>query len=317
MRGRYRDLWQTSGSPAGNTRRAPFCALNGACSRVAPAIPERLGQNCVPPGHLAVYYGPWLRVKLAGNLDSLEKECMAAADYRLGLDLGTNSIGWCAVQLDEAGNPSGVLGAGVRILTPNEEAGRDPQSKATLAATRRAARSARRRRDRFVRRRARLVQVLVNAGLLPEDRKSAARLHRLDPYWLRAAALDQRLEPYEIGRALFHLNQRRGFKSNRVTDVGDDEKGAVRAGATALEAKLVVDQARTLGELLARLNGRDKLGRRLKGTDSARAPRSVRFRPSTQGARNSTPASSRSGQFVSDPAPKAPGTPTTSTRRGR
>lgn len=73
--------------------------------------------------------------------------------YRLGSDLGTNSIGWCAVTLDSKGTPNGILDAGVRILTPNEEAGRDPQSKQSLAANRRAARSMRRRRDRYLRRR--------------------------------------------------------------------------------------------------------------------------------------------------------------------
>ena len=54
--------------------------------------------------------------------------------YRLGLDLGTNSIGWCAVELDAAGGPKGILASGVRILTPNDEAGRDPQSKACVCA---------------------------------------------------------------------------------------------------------------------------------------------------------------------------------------
>ena len=36
--------------------------------------------------------------------------------YRLGLDLGTNSIGWAAVNLDDRGNPCGVLGLGARIF---------------------------------------------------------------------------------------------------------------------------------------------------------------------------------------------------------
>ncbi len=49
--------------------------------------------------------------------------------YRLGLDLGTNSIGWCALKLDGEGKPNGVLASGVRLLTPNQEAGRDPQSR--------------------------------------------------------------------------------------------------------------------------------------------------------------------------------------------
>ena len=140
--------------------------------------------------------------------------------YRLGLDMGANSIGWCAVRLDAAGNPSGVLDAGVldvgvRILTPNEEAGRGPQSKSSLAAARRLARGQRRCRNRFVRRRDRLMEVLVRARLMPEDAKERKALEALNPYWLRREALDCRLEPGEIGRELFHLNQRRRFKSNR------------------------------------------------------------------------------------------------------
>ena len=35
---------------------------------------------------------------------------------------------------------------------------------------------------------------------------------------LRARGLDENLAPHELGRALFHLNQRRGFKSNRRAD---------------------------------------------------------------------------------------------------
>lgn len=206
--------------------------------------------------------------------------------YRLGLDMGSNSIGWCAVRLDEEDRPCGVLDAGVRILTPNDEAGRDPQSKQSLAAGRRAARSMRRRRDRFVRRRERLMEVLVKAGLLPDDRDERKKLERIDPYWLRAAALDQRLELSEFGRALFHLNQRRGFQSNRLAGNEDDDRGAVRQGAQALESRLEREGVRTVGELLARWHGRDRYGRRQKDGGTWRAPHAVRFRPTTQGARN-------------------------------
>ena len=211
--------------------------------------------------------------------------------YRLGLDLGSNSIGWCAVKLapDEGHSekspryrPSGVLDAGVRVLTPNEEAGRDPQSKASLAADRRAARSARRRRDRFVRRQKYLMQTLVDAGLMPTDETERKVLEKLDPYWLRAAALDERLEPYELGRAIFHLGQRRGFKSNRLADADDNEKSAMKTGMRALDDKLKETGARTLGEFLARRHRRDKHGNRV----SDAAPESVRFRPTAQGAKN-------------------------------
>ena len=202
--------------------------------------------------------------------------------YRLGLDMGANSIGWCAVRLDADGNPVGVLDAGVRILTPNEEAGRDPQSKASLAAARRLARGQRRRRNRFVRRRDRLMDMLVNAGLMPEDAKARKVLEALDPYWLRREALDRRLEPGEIGRALFHLNQRRGFKSNRIADSENDEKSAMKQGVKALEARLASEGARTLGEFLAGQHGRDRLGRRGKGEKA----QPVRFRPEAKGGKN-------------------------------
>src|SRR3546814_17068856 len=69
--------------------------------------------------------------------------------------------------------------------------------------------------------------------------------------------LDERLEPHEIGRALFHLNQRRGFKSNRRAErkSGDDkESGKIATGANALDIEMQEDGARTYGEFLAGRN---------------------------------------------------------------
>lgn len=219
-----------------------------------------------------------------------------APKYRLGLDLGTNSIGWCAVLLDGDGAPCGVLDGGVRILTPNEAAGRDPQSKQSLSADRRAARAMRRRRDRFLRRQKRLMETLIGAGLMPADESERKALEKLDPYWLRAAALDERLDLYEIGRAIFHLNQRRGFFSNRIADADESEKSAMKAGMRALEVALNEAKARTLGEFLARRHGRDRAGHRLDGLgrrlgrkngngSPASRPEGVRFRPHAQGNR--------------------------------
>ncbi|MEW5425084.1 type II CRISPR RNA-guided endonuclease Cas9 [Amorphus sp. 3PC139-8] len=214
--------------------------------------------------------------------------------WRLGLDLGTNSIGWCAVELATTGagerggtgyRPVGILDLGVRILTPNEEAGRDPQSKQSLAADRRTARAMRRRRDRFQRRQKRLMGLLVHAGLMPASVTDRKALEKLDPYWLRAAALREPLALHEIGRAIFHLNQRRGSKSNRIADAGDGEKGATKEGMKALRAALQEENARTLGELLARRHARDKFGNRLKAGDGHMTPQTVRFRPRTEGAK--------------------------------
>jgi len=74
-----------------------------------------------------------------------------------------------------------------------------------------------------------------------------------DPYELRAGALDRALTPYELGRALFHLNQRRGFKSNRKAErkaVDDKEGGKIADGAKALDAAMEAADARTYGEFL-------------------------------------------------------------------
>ena len=165
--------------------------------------------------------------------------------YRLGLDLGTNSIGWAAVQLDHGGEPCGLLDIGVRIFPD----GRDATSEASNAVQRRVARGQRRRRDRYLSRRNRLMQALVSCGLMPDDAAARKELEKqLDPYALRARALDQRLEAFELGRALFHLDQRRGFKSNRKAGDNKEEDGQVRTAINKLSQRIRESGARTLGE---------------------------------------------------------------------
>ena len=147
---------------------------------------------------------------------------------RLGLDIGTNSIGWCLYDGDS------IRDIGVRIFSD----GRDPKSGASLAVDRRDARAMRRRRDRYVRRRSALLEALIDTGLMPADAQDAKALAGCDPYAQRAAALDGALSPHLLGRALFHLNQRRGFKSNRKAErkAGDDKEGGkIAGGAKALD----------------------------------------------------------------------------------
>lgn len=165
---------------------------------------------------------------------------MTNTPYTLGLDIGTNSIGWCLR------SEAGIQDIGVRIFSD----GRDPKSKTSLAVDRRAARAMRRRRDRYVRRRTKLLNVLVEYGLLPVDKKERKSLEAENPYLIRARALDEPLPAYQIGRALFHLNQRRGFKSNRKTDKGDPESGKISSAVTKLAERMHAVGARTFGEYL-------------------------------------------------------------------
>jgi CRISPR-associated endonuclease Csn1 len=181
--------------------------------------------------------------------------------YRLGLDLGSNSIGWFILRIEP--EPAievryrtvGLIDGGVRIFPD----GRDPQSGTSNAVDRRTARSARRRRDRFVSRQANLMDALVKHGLMPTERAARKVLEALDPYELRAKALDGPLPAHQVGRALFHLDQRRGFQSNRKADKKPDkagEKGAIKVGEDNLKRAIRESGARTLGEFQARLHSR-------------------------------------------------------------
>ena len=182
---------------------------------------------------------------------------------RLGLDIGTNSIGWWLYETD--GNEAdasivSVIDGGVRIFSD----GRDPKSGASLAVDRRTARAMRRRRDRYLRRRATLMKVLAKAGLMPEDPAAAKPLTALDPYELRAKGLDHPMPLPHLGRALFHLNQRRGFKSNRKTDRGDNESGKIKDATGRLDWAIHEAGARTYGEFLHM--------RRSRATDPRKVP---------------------------------------------
>jgi len=167
--------------------------------------------------------------------------------WRLGADLGTNSLGWAVIELDENDVPIGIVTAGSRIFSD----GRDPKSGVSLAFDRRAARSMRRRRDRFKQRQAALLKHLTEAGFLPTDEAERKALEGLDPFELRAMALREKLPLHDLGRALFHLNQRRGFKSNRKADRGkNDDSGKIRVGVARLHEAMRDAGAETFGDYL-------------------------------------------------------------------
>ncbi len=167
----------------------------------------------------------------------------------LGLDVGPTSVGWALVDDSE----QRIVAAGVRVFP--EGVDRDQQGgEQPKMAARRTARGMRRQIARRARRRQQLRGLLVRAALLPAAPDELARVMSLNPYPLRRRALDERLELHEIGRVLIHLNQRRGFLSNRKTDKAraKDTKGML-AEISTLAAAIATNGCRTLGEYLARL----------------------------------------------------------------
>jgi len=177
--------------------------------------------------------------------------------WRAGFDLGTNSLGWAAVELDKDDRPIRLIAAGSRIFSD----GRDPKSGASLAVDRRAARAMRRRRDRFKQRQDGLIKHLTHVGLFPTGKAERAALAGLDPCALRAHALREPLPLHHIGRALFAIDQRRGFKSNRKTDRGkNEEDGKIKQGVNRLYDAMRDAGAETLGEFLhqRRISAKDQ-----------------------------------------------------------
>jgi CRISPR-associated endonuclease Csn1 len=174
-------------------------------------------------------------------------------NYRLGLDLGTNSIGWCMYRLDDTGEPTAVHRMGVRIFAD----GRDPKTLASLAAERRLARQMRRRRDRMLKRKHRFLEGLTRFGLFPTEEKDRKALQLLDPFVLRRRALDEAITPFELGRCLFHLGRKRGFRSSRKDNKSSDaakETGKINTAIARLRQELAAVGARTVGEYLAGLH---------------------------------------------------------------
>lgn len=198
---------------------------------------------------------------------------------RFSFDLGTNSLGFAVWRTgtDASGfygpdAPQMLLLSGVRLFRD----GRNPKDQQSLAAMRRVPKQSRKRRDRFVLRRTDLMRALITSGLMPKTEADRKALERCDPYELRAGALDRALTPHEIGRAFFHLNQRRGFKSNRKTDRKDADKGKIATASQRLRETLQAQNCRTFGEFLwIRHRGRSLDPRKIRDPD--RLPTRIRL----------------------------------------
>jgi CRISPR-associated endonuclease Csn1 len=180
------------------------------------------------------------------------------------------------------GTPCRLIAAGARAFAAGVEgdisAGRDE----SRAAKRREARLRRRVLARRRYRLTKLAGILQSGGLLPAaeldspeavdafftelDRElftqdMRARDPHLMHYRLRARALDEKVTPDEIGRAIYHLAQRRGFLSNRRETARprrDDDEGVVKKEIGELEQQMRDAGSRTLGEHLSKLDPEKK-----------------------------------------------------------
>lgn len=152
----------------------------------------------------------------------------------VGLDVGSNSVGWAVVEMNGE-RLEKIHGIGSRIIPMGPELKEYEEGKRiTKNATRRQKRSMRRNNQRYKLRRANLIQVLKIMGAWPEGLGEVAKpdapvLTPVQVYGLRALAVQDPVSLQELGRILYHMNQRRGYKD--IGDLMDEQDGAAPSEA--------------------------------------------------------------------------------------
>ncbi|MBO5805264.1 MAG: CRISPR-associated protein Csn1, partial [Tidjanibacter sp.] len=194
----------------------------------------------------------------------------------LGLDLGTNSIGWAITEQNE--DTFTLLDKGVDIF--QEGVARTKSGEEPMVKTRTNARALRRHYYRRRLRKIELLKVLVKHNLCPHLSKEQLDEWRYNknyplaedflqwlhsgsgddqnPYADRYVALTKTLDlniqtdRYTLGRALYHLAQRRGFLSNRK-DASNSDDGVVNGAIGKLDKDMEEAGCTYLGEFYYKL----------------------------------------------------------------
>ncbi len=196
----------------------------------------------------------------------------------LGIDTGTNSLGWAVVDKQENGKYS-LVSKGSLIFQEGVKVEKGIES--SKAADRTAHRALRKQYFRRRLRKIEVLKVLIEFGWCPY--LSPEALHQWhvkkeypmdeafiswqrtndnfdeNPYYYRHRCLHEQLDlneksdSYILGRAMYHLAQRRGFLSNRLEQGDDDETGKVKEGISSLSKSMADAGCEYLGDFFYKL----------------------------------------------------------------
>ncbi len=196
----------------------------------------------------------------------------------LGIDTGTNSLGWAIVERNDS-HEYHLLDHGTHIFQEGVKIEKGIES--SKAAERTAHRSLRRHYWRRKLRKIRLLAILSENNLCPSLTRAELREWRegksypqddafmiwqrtedkcnINPYAYRYRCLTEKLDlndisqRYILGRALYHINQRRGFLSNRKDASKESEDGTVKSGISDLTNEILGSGCSYLGEYFYQL----------------------------------------------------------------
>ena len=172
----------------------------------------------------------------------------------LGLDLGTNSIGWAVVnEAENAEEKSSIVKLGVRVnpLTVDELTNFEKGKSITTNADRTLKRSMRRNLQRYKLRRENLIGILKENGFIDDGTILSENGNRttFETYRLRAKAATEKISLTELARVLLQLNKKRGYKSSRKAK--STEEGQLIDGMEI--AKRLYEESLTPGQLSLQL----------------------------------------------------------------
>jgi CRISPR-associated endonuclease Csn1 len=167
------------------------------------------------------------------------------AKFILGLDIGTNSIGWVLFRDNK------IFDKGVIIFpigTNVDKNGIETTKNMERGLYRRASRT----NFRYKLRRKDLKKFLASLDMLPAFSNTfevKENYQASEIYKLRAIALDDKIPVEELGRIFLLINKHRGFKSNSKTlSEAKDEDGKVKGEISELAKSMEKYNVRTIGE---------------------------------------------------------------------
>jgi CRISPR-associated endonuclease Csn1 len=176
----------------------------------------------------------------------------------LGLDIGSNSVGSAWVDTENRS-----IRVGVSVFPSGVEE-KDDGRGAPKNQKRREKRSLRRSFARKSARKRKLRGLLKEQGLFPSAPHQIDELMRTDAWQLRAEGLSRDLTPFEFGRVLLHMCQRRGALGLKLRESEEhdatgksiaeaDEDGKVKEAIDATRKAIQLHNVATFGELMATL----------------------------------------------------------------